>query len=74
MCTGLIEKCIRFPQGLSLVLYSYFRTFYFCIVKLRVLVNLKYRKKKKKSPAKRHFKLPSKDLKRAVVLLVSAVK
>ena len=44
-CTGLVEKRIRFPQGLSLVLYSYFRTFHFCIVELWVLVNLKYRKK-----------------------------
>ena len=33
-CTGLVEKRIRFPQGLSLVLYSHFRTFHFCIVEL----------------------------------------
>ena len=46
-CTGLAEKPIRFSQGLSLVLYFYFLTFYFCIVQLWVLVNLKYRKKKK---------------------------
>ena len=43
-CTDLVEKCVRFPQGLSLVLYLYFRIFYFCIVELWVLVNLKYRK------------------------------
>ena len=40
-CTGLFEKRIRFPQGLSLL----FRTFYFCIVELWVLVNLKCKKK-----------------------------
>ena len=44
-CTDLVEKLVRFPQGLSLVLYLYFRIFYFCIVELWVLVNLKYRKK-----------------------------
>ena len=44
-CTDLVEKRIRFPQSSSLVLYLYFRIFYFCIVELWVLVNLKYRKK-----------------------------
>ena len=44
-CTDLVEKLVRFPQGLSLVFYLYFRIFYFCIVELWVLVNLKYRKK-----------------------------
>ena len=39
------EKC-KISQGLSLVLYLYFRIFYFCIVELWALVNLKYRKKK----------------------------
>ena len=32
--TGLAEKPIRFPEGLSLVLYLYFRIFYFGIVEL----------------------------------------
>ena len=27
-CTGLAEKRLRFPQGLSLVLYLYFRIFF----------------------------------------------
>ena len=34
MCTGLAEKRRRFTQGLSLVLYFYFRIFYFCVVEL----------------------------------------
>ena len=46
MCTDLLEKCLRFPQGLSLVLYLYFRIFCFGIVELWVLVNFKSRKKK----------------------------
>ena len=55
-CTDLVEKRVRFPQGLSLVLYLYFRIFYFCIVELRVLVNLKYRKKKQtKNPETSQF-------------------
>ena len=41
-CTDLVEKQVRFPQGMSLVLYFYFRIFYFCIVELWVLVNLNY--------------------------------
>ena len=28
-CTGLSEKRVRFPQGLRLVLYLYFRICYF---------------------------------------------
>ena len=44
-CTGLVAKRIKFPQGLSLVLYSYFRTLYLCIVELWVIVSLKYREK-----------------------------
>ena len=44
MFTDLVEKRIRFPQGLSLVLWLYLRIFYFCIVELWILVNLKYRK------------------------------
>ena len=32
MCPDLVEKRVRFPQGLNLVLYLYFRIFYFCIV------------------------------------------
>ena len=44
-CTDLVEKRERFPQGSSLVLYLYFRIFYFCIVELWALVNLKQRKK-----------------------------
>ena len=32
--TDLVEKRVRFSQGLSLVLYLYFRIFYFCIAKL----------------------------------------
>ena len=44
-CRGLAEKCVRFPQGLSLVLYMCFRIFLFCFVELWVLLNLKYRKK-----------------------------
>ena len=49
----LFEKRVRFPQGLSLVLYLYFTIFYFCIVELRVILNLNYRKKQqrqKKNP------------------------
>ena len=45
-------KRVRFPQGLSFVLYLYFRTFYFCVVELWVLVNLKYRNKQKKKTCK----------------------
>ena len=41
----LAEKRLRFSQGLSLVLFFCFRIFYFCIVELWVLENLKYRKK-----------------------------
>ena len=48
--TLLVEKRIRFPQDLSLVLYVHFRIFYFCIIELWVLVNLKYRKRKKNAP------------------------
>ena len=44
-CTDLVEKRVRFLQDLSLVLYLYFRIFYFCIVQLWVLVSLKYREK-----------------------------
>ena len=34
-CTGLAEKCIRFPQGLSLVLYvPVFQNFLFIFVLL----------------------------------------
>ena len=33
-CTDLVEKRVRFLQDLSLVLYLYFRIFYFCIVQL----------------------------------------
>ena len=43
--SGLAEKRIRLPQGLSFVLYLYFRIFYFCIIELWALVNFKYRKK-----------------------------
>ena len=32
--TDLVEKRVRFSQGLSLVLYLYFRIFYFCVAKL----------------------------------------
>ena len=49
-CTDSVEKRIRSPQVLSFVLYLYFcilEFFYFCIVELRVLADLKYRKKKK---------------------------
>ena len=45
----LVEKRVRFPQSLSLVLNLYFRIFYFCIIELWVLVNLKYRKKQNKT-------------------------
>ena len=31
-CSGLVKKRIRFTQGFSLVLYLYFRIFYFCIL------------------------------------------
>ena len=44
-CTDLVEKRVRFLQDLSLVLYLYFRIFYFCIVQLWVLISLKYREK-----------------------------
>ena len=44
----LFEKHARFPQGLSLVLYLYFTIFYFCMVKLRVILNLNYRKKQQR--------------------------
>ena len=61
-CTDLVEKGIRFPQDLSLVLYVHFRIFYFCIIELWVLVNLKYRKKKKKNAPTRIYSGASKKI------------
>ena len=49
-CTDPVEKRIRSPQVLSFVLYLYFCIldfFYFCIVELWNLANMKYRKEKK---------------------------
>ena len=55
-CTNLVEKRIRFPQGLSLVLYLYFRIFHFCIAELWILVKYTETKnKKKKRILKAHY-------------------
>ena len=55
-CTNLVEKRIRFPQGLSLVLYLYFRIFHFCIAELWILVKYtKTKNKKKKRILKVHY-------------------
>ena len=55
-CTNLVEKRIRFPQGLSLVLYLYFRIFHFCIAELWILVKYAETKnKKKKRILKAHY-------------------
>ena len=34
LSVDLVEKRVRFPQSLSLVLNLYFRIFYFCIIEL----------------------------------------